>query len=150
MKNKYTKLQLLSSAPVSQSLLAMGLPICLGMLINAFYNLADAYFVSGLGKSQLGAISVVFPLSQVVVSLGLMFGSGAASCLPRLLGAGNLQEANRTASTALYGSLLAGAAIISLFLLSLRPVLHWLGATPNMPCPMQKSISPLPYLTYSM
>ena len=131
MKNKYTKLQLLSSAPVSQSLLAMGLPICLGMLINALYNLADAYFVSGLGKSQLGAISVVFPLSQVVVSLGLMFGSGAASCLPRLLGAGSLQEANRTASTALYGSLLAGAAIISLFLLSLRPVLHWLGATPT-------------------
>ena len=79
MKNKYTKLQLLSSAPVSQSLLAMGLPICLGMLINALYNLADAYFVSGLGKSQLGAISVVFPLSQVVVKIG------RASCRERVL-----------------------------------------------------------------
>ena len=44
------------------------------MLINALYNLVDAYFVSGLGKSQMGAISVVFPLGQVVVGLGLMFG----------------------------------------------------------------------------
>ena len=36
------------------------------MLVNAFYNLVDAYFVSGLGESQMGAISVVFPLGQVI------------------------------------------------------------------------------------
>ena len=59
----------------------------IGMLINALYNLVDAYFVSGLGKSQMGAISVVFPLGQVVVGLGLMFGNGAASYLSRLLDA---------------------------------------------------------------
>lgn len=129
MKTKYTKIQLLSSAPVYQSLLALGLPICLGLLINAIYNLADAYFVSKLGQSQLAAISVVFPLSQVVVSLGLLFGSGAASYLPRLLGSGDLATANRTASTALYGSLSVGATIVGLFLLNLQPILHWLGAT---------------------
>ena len=37
----------------------------------ALYNLVDAYFVGGLGQSQMAAISVVYPLGQVVVGLGL-------------------------------------------------------------------------------
>ena len=79
MNERNNKLELLGSAPIPKALMALGMPIMIGMLINALYNLVDAYFVSGLGKSQMGAISVVFPLGQVVVGLGLMFGNGAAS-----------------------------------------------------------------------
>ena len=43
----------------------------------------------------MGAISIVFPLGQVVVGLGLMFGNGAASYLSRLLGRGDKDTANR-------------------------------------------------------
>ena len=60
--NATTNLKLLGSAPIPKALMALGIPIMIGMLINALYNLVDAYFVSGLGKSQMGAISVVFPL----------------------------------------------------------------------------------------
>ena len=42
----------------------MGIPTMIGMLVNALYNLVDAYFVGGLGESQMGAISVVYPLGQ--------------------------------------------------------------------------------------
>ena len=89
MNERNNKLELLGSAPIPKALMALGMPIMIGMLINALYNLVDAYFVSGLGKSQMGAISVVFPLGQVVVGLGLMFGNGAASYLSRLLGRGD-------------------------------------------------------------
>ena len=75
MNERNNKLELLGSAPIPKALMALGIPIMIGMLINALYNLVDAYFVSGLGKSQMGAISVVFPLGQVVVGLGLMFGT---------------------------------------------------------------------------
>lgn len=47
------------------ALVALGVPIMIGMLINALYNLADAYLVGGLGESPMGAISIVFPLGQV-------------------------------------------------------------------------------------
>lgn len=67
MNERNNKLELLGSAPIPKALMALGMPIMIGMLINALYNLVDAYFVSGLGKSQMGAISVVFPLGQVVV-----------------------------------------------------------------------------------
>ena len=123
------KLYLLSSAPVPKALMALGLPIMLGMLINALYNLADAFFVAGLGEIPMAAISVVFPLGQVIVGLGLMFGNGAASYLSRQLGRGDTEAADKTASTALYCSLLAGAFLIFPAALFLRPVLTLLGAT---------------------
>ena len=112
MSERNNKLKLLGSAPIPKALMALGIPIMIGMLINALYNLVDAYFVGGLGESQMGAISVVFPLGQVVVGLGLMFGNGAASYLSRLLGRGDKDTANRVASTALYSSILIGAIII--------------------------------------
>ena len=62
MNERNNKLELLGSAPIPKALMALGIPIMIGMLINALYNLVDAYFVSGLGKSQMGAISVVFPV----------------------------------------------------------------------------------------
>ena len=129
MSERNNKLKLLGSAPIPKALMALGIPIMIGMLINALYNLVDAYFVGGLGESQMGAISVVFPLGQVVVGLGLMFGNGAASYLSRLLGRGDKDTANRVASTALYSSILIGAIIILFSTIFLKPILAMLGAT---------------------
>ena len=105
MRKQNNKLELLGSAPIPKALMALGVPIMIGMLINALYNLVDAYFVGGLGESQMGAISIVFPLGQVVVGLGLMFGNGAASYLSRLLGRAEKAAENQVASTAMYSSL---------------------------------------------
>lgn len=129
MNEANKKMELLGSAPVPKALMALGIPIMIGMLINALYNLVDAYFVSGLGERQMGAISIVFPLGQVVVGLGLMFGNGAASYLSRLLGQGAKNTANKVASTALYSSVLIGAAMILLAVVFLKPILNQLGAT---------------------
>ena len=59
MDNQNRKLELLGNAPIPKALLAMGIPTMIGMLINALYNLVDAYFVGGLGESQMAAISCV-------------------------------------------------------------------------------------------
>lgn len=129
MNEQNSKLELLGNAPVSKALVSLGIPIMIGMLINAFYNLADAYFVGGLGEQQMGAISIVFPIGQAVVGLGLMFGNGAASYLSRLLGCGNKKAADIAASTALYSSVLIGAVFIMIAAIFLKPILTLLGAT---------------------
>lgn len=122
-------MELLGNAPISKALLAMGIPTMLGMMVNAIYNLVDAYFVGGLGTSQMGAISVVYPLGQIVVGLGLLFGNGSASYLSRLLGNRDQEQADRVASTALYSSVAVGAVMIIFSLIFLRPILRLLGAT---------------------
>ena len=129
MSEQNKKIELLGSAPIPKALLAMGLPTMIGMMINALYNLVDAYFVGGLGTSQMGAISVAFPLGQIVVGLGLLFGNGAASYISRLLGRGEKETANKVASTALYSSIFVGAIIIIFSIIFLTPILKMLGAT---------------------
>lgn len=51
---EHKKMALLGSAPINRSLLALGVPTMTGMLINALYSLADAYFVGELGTDQMG------------------------------------------------------------------------------------------------
>lgn len=122
-------MDLLGSAPVSKALFALGLPTMIGMMVNALYNLVDAYFVGGLGTTQMGAITVAYPLGQVVVGLGLLFGNGAASYLSRLLGRGEKEAADKTASTAIYSSIFVGAAVIICILIFLEPILRQIGAS---------------------
>ena len=129
MNSQSKKMELLGSTSIPKALLAMGIPTMIGRLVNAFYNLVDAYFVGGLGESQMGAISVVYPLGQIVVGLGLLFGNGAASYISRLLGRGDKENADKVASTALYSSVSVGAVIIIISMVFLHPILKLLGAT---------------------
>ena len=108
--------------------MALGVPTMVGMLINALYNLVDTYFVGGLGTDQMGAVTVAFPLGQIVVGLGLLFGNGAAAYLSRLLGRGDKDTANKVASTAVYSGVAIGAIVILISVIFLEPILKQIGA----------------------
>lgn len=123
------RISIMRDGPVAVSLIKLGVPTMIGMLISALYNAIDAYFVGGLGLSQMGAVSVVFPIVQIIIGLGMMFGAGASSYISRSLGKGDNAEANRTASTALFASIFVGAVIIVGIMVFLDSVLISLGAT---------------------
>ena len=129
MAEKSNRIYLLEEAGVASALLKLGIPTMVGMLISALYNAIDAYFVGGLGMSQMGAVSVVFPIVQIIIGLGMMFGAGASSYISRLLGKGDNEQANKTASTSLFSGLLVGAIIIIGIIVFLDPVLTSLGST---------------------
>ncbi len=129
MESQERKMKILGTTPIVKALLAMGLPTMLGMMINALYNIVDAFFVGRLGESQTGAISVAFPLGQFVVGLGLLFGNGAASYISRLLGRGDKEKADNVASTAIYSGLVVGAVFIIFSVIFIKPLLKVFGAT---------------------
>lgn len=122
------KMELLGSTPIPKALMALGVPTMIGMLINALYNLVDTYFVGGLGTDPMGGVTVAFPLGQIVVGLGLLFGNGAAAYLSRLLGRGDKDTANKVASTALYSGVVIGAVVILFSIIFLKPILRLTGA----------------------
>lgn len=123
------KLQLMRNEKIPKVLLKLGLPAMIGLLVSALYNVVDAYFVGGLGTSQMAAVSVAFPIGQIIIGLGMTFGSGAASYISRLLGENNQERAHKTASTALFTSLIIGGICIVLSLCFLEKLLTVLGAT---------------------
>lgn len=123
------KMQIMKTEKVPKALIILGLPTIIGMLVTAFYNVIDAYFVGRLGISQMGAVSIVFPIAQIIIGLGMAFGSGGASYISRLLGSGDEEQANKTAATALYSSLIVGVVVIIISLCFLNKILIALGAT---------------------
>lgn len=123
------KLQMIRDEKIPKVLIKLGVPTMVGMMVSALYSVVDAYFVGWLGTSQMGAVSIVFPIVQIIVGLGMTFGSGAASYISRLLGEGNVDQANRTASTALFSSLVIGVVSIVISLCFLDNILVALGAT---------------------
>ncbi len=129
MNTAEQKLRMMNEEKIPSLLLKMGLPTMIGFLINGLYNVIDAYFVGKLGTSQMGAVAISFPISQMIVGIGLMFGNGAASYISRLLGAGDRDLASRTASTAVFASLASGAALIVISLCFIDRILIFLGAT---------------------
>lgn len=123
------KLTMIRDEKIPKVLLKMALPTMIGMMVSALYSVVDAFFVGGLGTSQMGAVSIAFPILQIIVGLGMTFGTGAASYISRLLGAGKNDEANRTASTALFSSVFVGIVSIIISLCFLDNILTALGAT---------------------
>lgn len=129
MENSEKKIYLLSQEKVGKALLKLGVPTMAGMMISALYNLVDSYFVGRLGTVQMGAVSVVYPLSLVILGIGLLFGTGASSYLARLLGEGRKKEADQVASTTLVSSGGIGLIIVFFMLIFMNPLLKSLGAT---------------------
>lgn len=79
-------------------LLSMSLPVVLSMLIQALYNIVDSLWVTRLGTDALTAVSLAFPLQNIIMSAGVGMGIGISALVSIQLGAGRREEASRTAS----------------------------------------------------
>ncbi|NFF67119.1 MATE family efflux transporter [Clostridium sporogenes] len=129
MNKKENKIKMMSEGNITKVLFQLGIPVIIGMLVTSLYNVVDAMFVGRLGTSQMGAVSIAYPIGQLIIGLGLTFGSGSASYISRLLGEKNNKQADCTASTALFTSIIVGLITIVVTMCFLDKVLTFLGAT---------------------
>lgn len=129
MDSREKRVKLISEGDVTKALFSLGIPVILGMFITSLYNVVDAIFVGGLGTRQMGAVSISYPILQLIIGLGLTFGSGSASYISRLLGQKKNKEADETASTALVSSIVVGIIVIAIIMCFLDKILSLLGAT---------------------
>ena len=81
---KYEKM---TKAPVEKLVLELAVPAITIMLISAFYNMADTYFVGSLGTGATAGVGVAFPLMAVIQAIGFFFGHGSGNYVARQLGA---------------------------------------------------------------
>ena len=123
------KIKIMSNEKISLALLKFGIPATIGFLITAVYNFVDALFIGKLGTNAMGAASVAFPIVFLMIGIGLLLGSGAASNISRLLGKGDFAKASQVASTATFGSIVIGSIVIIVSLFFLTPIMKFFGAT---------------------
>ena len=93
----------MGSVPVNKLLINMAAPMVLSMLIGALYNVVDSLFVSRYGENALSAVSLAFPIQNIIIATGTGVGVGINALLSRYLGEKKQKEVNQTA---LHGILL--------------------------------------------
>lgn len=129
MSENQNSIFLLSQENIKTSLLKLGIPTMVGMLVSAFYNIVDAFFVGRLGTLQTAAVSIVYPFTMAGTGIGLLFGSGASSNVSRLLGRSDYEAIKKYSSTAV----ISGMVTITIFVLGIvlffNPLMNCLGAT---------------------
>ena len=73
MDNNDQKIKLMAEEKIPKVLLKFSVPVIIGMLVTAFYNVIDAMFVGRLGTSAIGAVSIVFPISMFLMGFRINF-----------------------------------------------------------------------------
>lgn len=93
--------QKMGTMPVNKLLLTMAAPMILSMIIGALYNIVDSIFVSNYSEDALTAVSLAFPIQNIIVALGTGVGVGVNALLSRLLGEKKQDAVNKTAANGL-------------------------------------------------
>ena len=88
--------------PISRLLFTMSLPMILSMLVQALYNIIDSIFVARLGETALAAVSLAFPVQNLIIAVSTGTGVGVNALLSRSLGEKNQKNANLAAVNGLF------------------------------------------------
>lgn len=85
--------------PIGKLLFNMALPMILSMLVQALYNVVDSIFVAQLNENALTAVSLAFPIQNLMIAFASGTGVGINALLSRSLGEKNYDRADKAANT---------------------------------------------------
>jgi len=111
-----------------KALINMSIPLIISLLITSFYNLIDAFWVSGIGADALAGIGFFTPIFMILVGFGNGLGSGAAFALSKYLGGGNKQKANNASIHSIIINIIVSLVVTIILLILLNPILNAMGA----------------------
>lgn len=106
--------------PENKLLLNMALPMIISMLIQACYNIVDSYFVAKLSQDALNAVSLAFPVQNLMIAVAVGTGVGINALLSRSLGQKDFERADRTAMNGVLLEGLSGLVFTALGLTCAR------------------------------
>lgn len=97
MENQQIKENKMGVMPVNKLLLSMAVPMMISMLVQALYNVVDSVFVSRISENALTAVSLAFPMQNLLIAFAVGFGVGINALMSRALGEKDPAHASRIA-----------------------------------------------------
>ncbi len=120
------KSEFLGKDNIKKLLFKLSVPIVVGMLVQAIYNVVDTFFVGmayGADDVQaIGGLSIAFPIQMIIMAFGIMLGTGGSSIISRALGARENEKAERVLGNVFSLSLILSVLIAVLCLYYLDPL----------------------------
>ncbi|MEG0617480.1 MAG: MATE family efflux transporter [Oscillospiraceae bacterium] len=101
---------IMGTRPVNTLLMGMAFPIMLSMLVQALYNIVDSIFVAMLSENALTAVSLAFPVQNLMIAVSVGTAVGINALLSRRLGEKNKEAANKVAENGIFVTVLSWLA----------------------------------------
>jgi len=122
----------LGTEKVSKLLVKFSVPAVIGMVVNALYNIVDRIYIGNapeLGANGIGGITIGFPIMIILMSFGILLGTGGATLFSINLGKGKTEDAKDALGNAFSLLLISGFLIMVLGQIFLSPLLGLFGAS---------------------
>ena len=97
----------MGTMPVPKLLFTMSIPMVISMLVQALYNVVDSVFVAKLSEDALNAVSLAFPVQNLMISVAVGTGVGINALLSKSLGENRQARANAAAMNGLFLSVVS-------------------------------------------
>ena len=101
METKLRTENKMGTMPVGRLLANMALPMVISMLVQALYNVVDSVYVSRVSENALTAVSMAFPIQNLMIGFSTGVGVGMNSLLSKCLGSREYDRGNLTAGNGL-------------------------------------------------
>ena len=122
----------LTEGPVGPHLVAMTVPVLLGIMMMMGQALIDAWFLGRVGDLALAAHAFSFPILMIVSSVAIGLGAGTSSVVARAIGANDFRRARRLTTDSLLLSFLITGAVSLLGVMTIDPLFRLMGAPDEM------------------
>jgi putative MATE family efflux protein len=93
---------IMGTLPMPKVLAVTSLPIIISMLVQAMYNIVDSIFVAQISEEALTAVSLAFPIQNLIIAIAMGIGVGMNSLLSKNLGEKRFQDANKAAGNGVF------------------------------------------------
>ena len=114
---------------VSKIIISLGIPTTVSMLITNIYNMADTYFVGGLGESPQAATGILFTLQCIIQAVAFILGHGSGTYVAKYIAQRNIDKASSYCTTSFVMGGMLGTLMTALGFTFLEPFLKFLGST---------------------
>ena len=121
MENSRKQENKMGVMPVGRLLVSMSVPMMASMLVMALYNIVDSMFVARISENALTALSMAFPVQNLMIAFSVGLGVGLNAVLSRALGAKDESSVARGAAHGLFILILCALAFMLLGATCIRP-----------------------------
>lgn len=124
--------QELANEKIGKLLFKFSIPAVIGLLVNAMYSVVDRIFVGrGVGSLALSGVAITFPITNVIMAIGMLVGTGAAAVISIKLGKKDKNGAEKIIGNAYTMTVILSILLSILGIIFLNPLLNLLGASPE-------------------
>ncbi len=105
-------------------IIKMSLPMVVSMWVNSMYNIVDSFFVAKINENAMTALSLVYPLQNLINAVMIGFGIGVNASIAYFLGAGDERQAHKSAGQGLVLATIHGIIFMIACIIGIKPFLQ--------------------------